>query len=256
MPNPVTESDDAPARTGTPILLAIETAGSRCSAAVTREERILASVSQALRHGHGEALMPMVDRAMSKAEIKPSQLTMVAVAIGPGGFTGIRVGLAAAQGIALATGARLLGVTGFAAVAQALRRTGPGHAVPGANLLVTLDSRRDDLYVQLFAPDMATPLAPPCAVLPDALEEYVGAAAAAAPLLLAGDAAEAAAAALHHGFNVKVVADSFPDAVGVAAAALEPARTGASAEPVRPFYLRPPDVTLPKPRGVATLVGP
>jgi len=80
-------------------LLAIETAGSRCSAAVTRGERILASVSQALRHGHGEALLPIVDRAMSEAEIKPSQLTMVAVAIGPGGFTGIRVGLAAAQGI-------------------------------------------------------------------------------------------------------------------------------------------------------------
>src|SRR5438270_563242 len=150
MPNPVTGSGDAPGLTGAPILLAIETAGSRCSAAVTRGERILASVSQALRHGHGEALLPIVDRAMSEAEIKPSQLTMVAVAIGPGGFTGIRVGLAAAQGIALATGARLLGVTGFAAVAQALRRTGPGDAVPGANLLVALDSRRDDLYVQLF----------------------------------------------------------------------------------------------------------
>ena len=124
--------------------------------------------------------------------------------------------------------------------------------MPGANLLVALDSRRDDLYVQLFAPDMATPLAPPCAVLPDALEEYVGAGAAAAPLLLAGDAAEAAAAALPHGFNLQIVPDSIPDAVGVAAAALEAA---GSVEPVRPLYLRPPDVTLPKLRGMPAPVG-
>src|SRR5438045_2084891 len=231
MPNPVTESGDAPGLTGAPILLAIETAGSRCSAAVTRGERILASVSQALRHGHGEALLPIVDRAMSEAEIKPSQLTMVAVAIGPGGFTGIRVGLAAAQGIALATGARLLGVTGFAAVVQALRRAASADGTTGAHLLVALDSRRDDLYVQLFAPDMRTPLAPPRAVLHDALSDYLGAACRGAPMLVAGDAAETAAAALHGRVRAEIVPASAPDGVGVAAAALDAARSAPAAEP-------------------------
>ena len=60
--------------------------------------------------------------------------------------TGIRVGLAAARGIALATGARLMGVTGFQAVASGLA----GHSPPAKFILVALESRRDDLYLQLF----------------------------------------------------------------------------------------------------------
>src|SRR5205823_7277684 len=135
-----------------------------CSAAVARGDCILATASQTQRHAHGEVLMSMLDRVMAEAGLSPRQLDIIAAAIGPGGFTGIRVGLAAAQGIALATGARLIGVTGFAAVAQVLRRA--ACATTGPNLLVALDSRRDDLYVQLFAPDLATPLAGPRAVLP------------------------------------------------------------------------------------------
>jgi tRNA threonylcarbamoyladenosine biosynthesis protein TsaB len=251
VPNTLTKSGAAAARPDAPILLAIETAGSRCSAAVTHGERILASVSQAQRHGHGEVLMAMIDRVMTEAGLSPHQLDIVAAAIGPGGFTGIRVGLAAAQGIALATGARLVAVTGFVAVAEALRRAAPVERESGAHLLVALDSRRDDLYVQLFGPDMATPLGLPRAVLPDLLPDYVGALPPGAPLLVAGDAVEAAAAALNGRVNVEMVPDSVPGAVGVAAAALEAAHRTRAGEPVRPLYLRPPDVTLPKPHGIA-----
>src|SRR5438552_18511098 len=144
-----------------PVILAIETAGSRCSVALARGGRLLAAQSQPLRHGHAEALLPMIDRVMTEAGVSPQRLDAIAAATGPGGFTGIRVGLAAAHGIALATGARLVGVTSFAAVAEALRRGAPLAAGSGPHLLVALDSRRDDLYVQLFAPDMRTPLAPP-----------------------------------------------------------------------------------------------
>src|SRR5205823_143043 len=97
-----------------------------CSAAVFRGERVLAAASQAQRHGHGEVLMTMLDRVMAETGLAPHQLDIVAAAIGPGGFTGIRVGLAAAQAIALATGARLVGVTGFAAAAQVLRNARAG----------------------------------------------------------------------------------------------------------------------------------
>jgi tRNA threonylcarbamoyladenosine biosynthesis protein TsaB len=245
----VSESCISAARSDAPNLLAIETAGSRCSAAVAHGKRILAAASQALRHGHGEVLVPMLDRVMAEAALPPHQLDIVAAAIGPGGFTGIRVGLAAAQGIALATGARLVGITGFAAVAQALRNARAGGQ-RGSNLLVALDSRRDDLYIQLFAADMTSPHAPPQAVLPDLLEDYLGAPRA-APLLVAGDAAEAAAAALHGRIDVEVVPDSAPDAIGIALVALEAARSAEAPEPVRPLYLRPPDVTLRKPRGIA-----
>jgi tRNA threonylcarbamoyladenosine biosynthesis protein TsaB len=229
-----------------PALLGIETAGSRCSVAAASGRAILAAESRPMRHGHGEALMPMVDRVMAAAVLAPRQLGLVAAAIGPGGFTGIRAGLAAAQGIAIAIGARLIGVTGFAAVAHACR------AEPrrdGAMLLVALDSRREDFYVQLFTPDALAPVGLPRAVLPDRLIDYLGAAAGPAPLLIAGDAAESIVAALSGRRDFEIVRDSAPDALGVVAAALDAAKSAPTEDPVRPLYLRPPDVTLPKPRG-------
>ena len=182
---------------------------------------------------------------MAEARLAPGDLDVVAAAIGPGGFTGIRVGLAAARGIALATDARLIGVSGFAAVAYALAPGGYA-ASDGARLLVALDSRREDLYVELFAQDLTAPLAPPEAVLPSRLPDYVGEAH--GSLLIAGDAAEAAAAALQGRLGVHLLPDSAPDALGVVAAALEAGLSGPAQAPVRPLYLRPPDVTFPKPR--------
>ena len=254
-----------------PVILAIETAGSACSAAVGRGGAVLAVERLVSRHGHAELLLPMIGRVMDEAGLAPSQLDTVAAAIGPGGFTGIRVGLAAAHGIALATGARLVGVSSFAAVAA--RLAGPRIAEPGGApcqgsdcqgsdfgaLLVALDSRRADLYVQLFARETAAPLAAPQAVLADRLGDYVNGPRVNrlgsglpgdAPLLIAGDAAEAAVIALGGRTAIAVAGNSAPDAEGVLAAALRQLRSGAPADatagPVRPLYLRPPDVTLPR----------
>ncbi len=241
----IASSFDRPAST----LLAIETAGSGCSAAVAQGGAVLAAECRAMRHGHAEALFPMVERVMEEAGLPPSQLDAVAAAIGPGGFTGIRVGLAAAHGIALAVGARLIGVSSFAAVAARVAATRGGQC---PTLLVALDSRRADLYVQLFAPDAAAPLAAPQALLPDRLADFVASLVASssggAPLLIAGDAAAAAAAALDGRAGCVIAGNSAPDAEGVVAAALRQLRCAATADPVRPLYLRAPDVTLPQRR--------
>jgi tRNA threonylcarbamoyladenosine biosynthesis protein TsaB len=233
---------DRPAST----LLAIDTAGSLCSAAVACDGTVLAAERRVMRHGHGEALLPMIERVMAGARLLPPQLDAVAVSVGPGGFTGIRVGLAAARGIALAIRARLVGVSSFEAVAA---RVAAARGDRGETLLVALDSRRADLYVQLFAPDAAVPLAAPQALLPDRLADVVTSLAASAPLLIAGDAAAAASAALGGRACCTIAADSAPDAEGVAAAALRQLRCAAPAAPVRPLYLRSPDVTQPPRRG-------
>lgn len=227
-----------------PTLLAIETAGSACSAAVVRDDTLVAAERIAMRHGHGERLLPMVEGVMAAAALRPHELDWIAAAVGPGGFTGIRVGLAAACGIALATGARSIGVSSFAAVAVLVRPRDAGEA-----LLVALDSRRDDLYVQLFAADPLLPLAPPQAVLPDRLAAYVPVVAGARRLLIAGDAADRAAAAMREQRRpVTIVTDSAPDARGVAAVAATTLRRGVneSVPALRPFYLRPPDVSQPR----------
>jgi len=204
-----------------------------------------------MRHGHAEVLFPMIERVMQEAGLAPAQLDAVAVATGPGGFTGIRVGLAAAHGIALALGARLVGITSFRAVAARVAGIGESEC---DSLLVALDSRRADLYVQLFARGSGSPLAAPQAVLEGGLDDYLAQLIAEIPttrLLVAGDACERAASALAGRIGCIIVGDSAPNAQDVAAAALSELRSGAMAGPVRPLYLRPPDVTVPKPRMVA-----
>lgn len=251
-----------------PLLLAIETAGSGCSAAIVRGVDTLAAEHRALRHGHAEVLLPMINRVAEAAGIEPGELAFVAAATGPGGFTGIRAGLAAAQGIALATAARLVGVTSFAAVAAAMRTRGFGRRSgqtaigdDAPRLLIALDSRRADFYIQLFAEDHATAVAEPASIPPNRLESYIsGLLGGGASLLIAGDMAGSAAAALRPERPVDLVPDSAPDALGVAAAALFGLRSGAAPgvtvnAPVRPFYLRPPAVTPPTAKIPAPVAG-
>ncbi len=92
----------------------------------------------------------MVDAVMREAAISVAALDLVAATVGPGSFTGIRVGLAAAQGVALGAALPLLGVTGFEAVAAAVDR---GHGDDGPLLLVALESRRAEFYLQVFGLD-------------------------------------------------------------------------------------------------------
>lgn len=221
-----------------PIVLAIDSAGAACSVAIAAGERILAAQRRAMMHGHGEALLPMIDRAMHEARLDAGALDLVATTVGPGGFTGIRVGLAAARGIALASGAELVGITGFEAVAAALAPDEDFRA-----LLVALESRRTDLYIQLFNPQRE-PIGAPMAAAAESLGEIVARTIGAAPLSLAGDAAARAAAALDRPAR-RFLRDTAPDAIGVARAVRHRWQPNRPAEPVRPLYLRPPDVTLP-----------
>ena len=229
-----------------PLVLAIETAGSACSAAAAAGTTVLAAERCPLRHGHAEALLPMIDRVMRRAGVAAAAIDIVATSVGPGGFTGIRTGLAAAQGIGLAVGARLFGVTGFAAVAAMLAPLFPTGEDGARALLVALDSRRDDLYVQLFSAE-GDPMARPQAVLPERLPEYLAPLVGTRPLLVAGDAAEAAATALFGRAELRVAVGSAPDAEGVLAAASRLWRAGIRATGAQPLYLRPPDTSLPRP---------
>jgi tRNA threonylcarbamoyladenosine biosynthesis protein TsaB len=231
MPDPRATGDGRCA----PIVLAFDTAASACSVAVGRGGTVLAHERRVMRHGHAEALLPMIDHVMAGAGLNPADIETIAVSVGPGGFTGIRAGLAAAQGLALASGVRLVGVTSFAAVAVLVpRRDEP--------LLVALDSRREDLYVQLFSGD-ATPLGDPIAISPEGLGRFPAAAIGEATLRVAGDAADNVISFLT-GHAVSVIPGSAPDALGVLAAAIDDKFAG----PARPLYLRPPDVSFPKSR--------
>jgi tRNA threonylcarbamoyladenosine biosynthesis protein TsaB len=218
-------------------MLAFDSAGSACSVAVSVGD-ILAytqRVDSAL--GQAERLLPMVDRALRRAGLPPTAVDAVATTIGPGSFTGIRIGLAAAKGIALASGARLVGVTSFDAVAVASARR-------DSFLLVALESRREDLYIQLFDPQ-GDPVCEPAAMMPAGLRDAVNAMIGSLPLLIAGDAAQRAAVMLSQRPATAVLLASAPDAIGTLRAAMRHLRRGERGSGVRPLYLRLPEVTLP-----------
>jgi tRNA threonylcarbamoyladenosine biosynthesis protein TsaB len=235
--------------TGGPFVLALDAAGAACSVAVAAGDVLLAATRAETAHGQAERLMPLVDRTMRAAGLAAAALDLIAATVGPGSFTGIRVGLAAAQGIALATGKPLFGVTGFEAVAA-----GPALRAVARDcvLLIALESRREDLYVQLIdrrrrppGEPVREPVGEPVAAMPADLACLVGALVGAAPLLVAGDAAGRAAAALAHRPCVSQTEGSAPDAQGVWRAALCRWRRGARAGGAQPLYLRPPSTSSP-----------
>lgn len=223
-------------------ILAFDTSGNACSAAVRRGSETVARRFAPMERGHAEALMPMVMAVLAEAGLGFDDLDAVAVTVGPGAFTGVRIGLAAARGMALAGDLAVVGVTSFEAVAEAVsvdERTDRA-------LLVALETKRADLYVQLFDAALA-PVSAPAAVMPEALPDL----APKGPLLIAGDAAGRAASALDDPKRVAVSAGpALPDAAYVAAIAmrrLEAARrTGAALPRAEPLYLRPPGVTPQK----------
>jgi tRNA threonylcarbamoyl adenosine modification protein YeaZ len=130
-------------------LLAIDTALAACSVAVfDTEAGIIASESNPMVRGHAEALMPLVARMMRWADTQFSDLDRIAVTTGPGSFTGLRVGVAAARGLALAAAKPAIGITtldAFAAPARAVAEPIP--------VLAVIDARNAQVYMQAFDAD-------------------------------------------------------------------------------------------------------
>lgn len=219
------------------IILAVDTALGACSAAVLSGDRVLAHEHRDMARGHAEALAPMVEDVMRRADLAFSDIERIGVTTGPGTFAGQRVGLAFARAVALALKKPAVGVTTLDAMAaEALRSQSAGWAVAAA------DAKRGEIY--LGARTVSASLLEPV-LLP--LEDAVARLATLAErhgreIVLAGTATDALIPLLRlSGF---VPSDSLvrqPDAVFVAQlAALAPV-----GPPPKPLYLRPPDAKLP-----------
>lgn len=215
------------------LILAIDTALEACSVGIGRDGAPDVASSEIIGRGHGERLFGMVRETMDHAGISFADIDRFAVTVGPGSFTGIRVGIAAVRGFALVTRRPAAGVTTLAAHAETGRSAGAGTAV-----LAVLEARAGTFYAQLF--DVAgAPLTLPQV----ATAEHLAAIATEAGASLAGSGAPAVAAI---GGARVLHARSAPDIASVLrlaqAAPSEPA-------PPRPLYLGAPDAT-PSPAAV------
>src|SRR5262249_59194920 len=117
-----------------------------------------------MQRGHAEVLMPLVARVLERAQIDFTAIDRIAVTTGPGSFTGLRVGIAAARGIALATGKPAIGLTTLAAFAAPF--IAADDTLP---VVVAIDARHDHVYLQLFGPGGRTVVAPRVTPLREAL---------------------------------------------------------------------------------------
>ena len=222
------------------LVLAMDASAGSCSVALLRGGATLGSVRRDMTHGHAAVLPPMIRQVMDEAGCPFSSLRIVAATVGPGSFTGVRVALAAARGIALAVGCPCIGVTSLEAIAAAA-------AYPG-RLLVALDTRRGDVYGQVF--DAGAAVGAPFVGNAATIAAQCGGAVAG----LAGDGMAIVAGALAESVErLPIVA---PDAVAVGAlgarrwAARELAGRGSADRDwptAVPLYLRAPVVSLPSP---------
>src|SRR6266700_7345174 len=148
------------------LILAIDTALDACSAAVldTNASKIIAQESQAMKRGHAEALMPLIARVMQASGIAFTSLDRIAVTTGPGSFTGLRVGLSAARGIALAADKPVVGLTTLTAYAAPVVSQDAGQPVISA-----IDARHDQVYFQVVGGDGSALIEPRVAPIAEAL---------------------------------------------------------------------------------------
>jgi tRNA threonylcarbamoyladenosine biosynthesis protein TsaB len=188
-----------------------------------------------MKRGHAEALMPLIARVIKSAGIAFASLDRIAVTTGPGSFTGLRVGLSAARGIALAADKPVVGVTTLTAYAAPVVTENGEQPVISA-----IDARHNQVYLQVVSGDGSSLIRPRLAPI----EEALGASRFGAPQLIgnaAGILADRWPADALPPFNVD--ARPAPEIAWVAwlGAAVSP-----DTAPARPFYLRAPDAKLPK----------
>jgi len=210
-------------------ILAIDTALDLCAACVAADDADapLAAESLPMVRGHAEALLPLIERVIARVEGGFEAIDRIAVTVGPGSYTGLRVGLSAARAIGLATGKPVVGVgTLSALLAPLLAESGEGV------IAAAIDARHGAVYVQALGPSDG--LAP--AHLPvEIAAERLGS----GPVVLTGSGAPLVAAALAaRGVSARVAGLGAADITAVASLGL--VADPAQALP-RPLYLRGPD---------------
>ncbi len=220
------------------IVLGLDTSLAACSAAITRDGETLAAISESMLRGHQERLAILVQETVQAAGLAFTDVDRVGVTVGPGSFTGLRVGLAFAKGLGLALSKPCIGV----GTLEALAASDPG---PGLTCAV-IDGKRGQVYLQMFDGQAGG-----------------GGAALMAPDALPLEIAAARLAELWRGGPVRVtgpgaalLADLSPEIVVIDRIAPDPAAICRLAAvrpvaPARPLYLRAPDAKLPGGRDLA-----
>lgn len=229
------------------IILALDSALSSCSAAVVKDGEILSEIFEMRLRGQAERLVPMCQEACLKAGLSFAELDAIAVTCGPGTFTGVRIGLAAAKGLALALDVPLVGISTLEVTARNMARNA-FRDMAECQIAVAHDARRSEVYFQLF--DLkndhviaaSQPLAVPLCDMGQHLDDRVTAVVGTGAGLVKSCLPDKVTARLNF---PEMVMESNGGTVG--RIACDRIASGDQIEEVVPLYLRPPDAVAPKP---------
>lgn len=227
------------------LILALDTTTRAGSVAVTEGDRVLALLPGDASRTHGERLPAELARALAQANLAPQQIDLLAVATGPGAFTGLRIGLAAMQGLAMSLGKPVIGVSALEALAA---QVAPGDA----ELLVPwMDAQRGDVFATLVDATTGATLEVPTAAAPQVLLEAWRAHLDGRHAVFIGDAAARDAVLLAPGgpgrWDTRTPAPLAPQ---IARLAHRRARRGEAGLPhtLEPIYVRRPDAEIERER--------
>lgn len=209
------------------LVLAFDTSASACAAACLSDDTILATASEPMARGQAERLFPLLDDILARSGTRYSDLDAIAVGVGPGNFTGIRLGVAAARGLAMSLGRPAVGVS-------SLDATGYGLPRP---ILVSVMSRPGHAYIRRLDPDGDS------AVFDGAIDSLPK------DLIQPGlICAGYEAALIADQLGLDRVAPAAPPAEAIARLALAQLRAGTDIPPPAPVYVRPADAAPAKDR--------
>jgi tRNA threonylcarbamoyl adenosine modification protein YeaZ len=224
------------------IVLALDTALAACSVCLfdAQRDKVIASESALLGKGHAEALLPMLERVIAKLPGGWSAVDRIGVVVGPGSYTGLRVGISSARAAGLATGRPVVGVTTLSALAAPL--VGISEGVP---IAAGIDARHGNLFFQLFSPE-GRPIEKPAALSVAEAVQIIGD----RPVHLVGSASPALNSFLSQtgGTAKSSVAEAAPDIVWVAKLA---AATDPKSSPPDPVYVKSAEARSLADQGVA-----
>lgn len=213
------------------IVLAVESSAVAASVAVKKDEQLLAEMTVNRGNTHSENLLPMVETLLNKLNLTVDDVDLFAVSVGPGSFTGVRIGVATVKGLTFGKGKPCAGVSTLEALAENL------SFLPDALICPVMNARRNQVYTALFRGKdrLLQDSALSVAELDQILSAYPE------PVWFVGDGYDLVTSLISHSFTPLPQRLQLQSAASVAAVALRAAKEGKTTNDasLSPVYLRP-----------------
>jgi tRNA threonylcarbamoyladenosine biosynthesis protein TsaB len=218
-------------------ILSIDTAHGICSVTVAEDGVLIAAKNIHEQARQAEMLFLVIAELLTENKLSYSDIKAVAANIGPGSFTGVRIGLAAARGIALAAKIPIIGVTGFEAIKYAAF-----SLMKYENLLIAFDAKREQVFTKFYCNGFATEEELMSGI------DVLGLIKGNSQFDVAGDAAALITPHLNaRNLAYNVISElALPDAATISLAAFQKINSGSYTANPNPLYIRPPDAKLPR----------